>query len=170
MLLKAQVLEHHTHRDDGAAAADIRRRFGHDLVRLWQEVKTYHPQAGLSDGTVTKLNECEDVRYPATNIPTLVGFGFRDDGGPPLVMEGKGPNRQVFVSLEEVDAMMTRMWRVFRVPVNLLKWVGDGSPIVQGFYSMFNRLPAYPPQVVISFRTYDVDSFPHIPDVKTAEQ
>lgn len=172
MLLKAEILERHPHKDDVAAMVDIRKRFGHHLVTLWNEVKSYHPNASLADfdQSVATLNEFEDVRYPEPRVFTMAGFSFAKFDGPPFSVKDIPRARNIFLSLEEVDALMTRLWEVFGLSLNLLQWsASEASPIVHGFYTMYNRTPAYPPQVVISYRIYDVESFPPPPTEAKSE-
>ena len=48
----------------------VKRGYGHDIVRLWQEFKTRQlaPVAAEFDAIIEGLNAFEDIRYPETLI------------------------------------------------------------------------------------------------------
>jgi len=60
MLLKAGLSRH-------LSLRDLQRRFGHKLPDIWAAFKAQFASAGQLDqfdGTITKLHEFEDIRYP----------------------------------------------------------------------------------------------------------
>lgn len=164
MALKAVILRQHPEMDELSATRFFKRNFGHCLAKLWAEAKPLAPLARLDelDAVVEKLDGFEDVRYPLSGVLTSVGLTYEPGGpvhGPP---EDGRPFKSVWVSLDELDALMTRVWRVFRLPVGYLRWQADLTKLAEGVYSMRNRAPLYPPEVVVYTERFKVDEFPHL--------
>jgi hypothetical protein len=63
MLLKAELSRDHS-------LDQLKKRFGHDLAKLWIEFKRRFPTANLQefDGTINLLNEFEELRYPDSQL------------------------------------------------------------------------------------------------------
>jgi hypothetical protein len=50
----------------------------------------------------------------------------------------------VFLSLEEVDALIAMSSEVFGLPPDLIPWqFADGSPLIHEFYTMCNGAPLF---------------------------
>lgn len=165
MALKAVILRQHPEMDELAATRYFKKSFGHSLAKLWAEAKPLAPLARLDelDSVVAKLDQFEEVRYPLNGI--LTGIGLTIEPGNPVFGEPEDgrPFKNIWVSLDELDALMARVWRVFGLPVGYLKWQADPTRLAEGVYSMRNRMPLYPPEVVVYSERFKVDEFPHLP-------
>lgn len=128
MILKGYLAHHHS-------LADLKKKFGHDLVRCWAGFKALFSKEDLSqhDDIVTTLNEFEDLRYPDSLLRSgahiTVGFVTRPAMGGPAtgVVE---PGYQL--SVTDLDALMDRLFKLCGInPAGYLSCYGDAVEVVE---------------------------------------
>ena len=87
----------------------VKRGYGHDIVRLWQEFKTRQlaPVAAEFDAIIEGLNAFEDIRYPETLIregaTISIGVFEVDD---PIRSNGQIPEKLYVLMLPQIDRLM----------------------------------------------------------------
>jgi hypothetical protein len=128
MILKGYLARHHS-------LADLRRNFGHDLVRCWDGFKALFPAEDLSqhDDIVTTLNASEYLRYPdnlrgfGANI--TVGFVARQAMGAPV----SGIVEPVYqLSVTDLDALMARLFNLCGInPAGYMSRYGEAVEAVE---------------------------------------
>ena len=158
MLLKAQIMRQRQDLDDGEIDRYLKREFGHDLRKLWAVIKGKYPDASLEefDEVVERLNAFEDVRYPKPDTLFVTQFSFQRSDGFAFDVASDQETRQVRISLDEIDALMSKLWLLFQMPIAPLRGFGEPArKFVEVMYQCGNKNRLYKPTVDMHFRKYE---------------
>jgi hypothetical protein len=96
----------------------IKKQYGHFLVKTWNEFKARHPGEDLSgfDQLVADLDRFEKIRYPdellAHGAAIAIGWGTRSSG-PMQLVGSKVPEYCLYVN--EVDALIARLFKICHI-------------------------------------------------------
>jgi hypothetical protein len=111
MLLKGELSK-------ALSLEEIKKQYGHRLVKTWNEFKARHAGEDLSgfDHLIADLDRFEKIRYPDEYLEhgaaIAIGWGTRNSGVRQLV-GSKVPEYCLYVN--EVDALIARLFKVCRI-------------------------------------------------------
>lgn len=100
--------------------ADIKKNYGHDMVKTWAAFKALHPGEDLSgfDQLIADLDRFEKIRYPDEVLKkgAAMSLGFVGAEARPLLRRSGGPNTPEYtLPVKEVDALVARLFTVCRI-------------------------------------------------------
>jgi hypothetical protein len=170
MVIKARILDANLDLSDKEATDLLKGTYGHKLKKLWSAFLKLHPDEKLKVLTpqVEGLDGFEDVRYPPFDAPVIISAFFDHEEGPAATLNA--PNAVVlFVCLEDMDVLMSRIWTACGYDVELLRgWnISDNgikgqksSPFVEVAYYCNNRHSLYKPAYEAYFKPFDDSDMP----------
>ena len=161
MLLKSAVINSRNDLSETEISSLLKNEYRHDLQKLWVAYKAMHPGRGLHnfDRTIERLQGFEDIRYPdlEANRMTMVAVSMQDADGPPFssVSDARGPAREVFITLDEVDWLFTKIWELQGYSAWHLKGLGEQAEMsVQPVYLAYNRHALYEETIEVMYRRH----------------
>lgn len=101
LLLKAELLNHYSE-------ADLAKRFGHNLQRLWRAFNELDKNQALSqfDSAIQRLDRFEDIRYPGWPHGKSVVVAHGPSKKTSITSQGGSPSDKYVFRLEEVDELV----------------------------------------------------------------
>jgi hypothetical protein len=100
--------------------ADIRKKYGHNLVKTWETFKSLHPTEGLSDfdELIADLDRFELIRYPDVILKKgaamSLGFVGRESRPRPTRIQGDEVPAYT-LPVKEVDSLVAKLFTVCHI-------------------------------------------------------